>query len=635
MYDGSVALCCGQMIGRLIVVLVCSTFCPTFVATAQTPLLDEISFVEVTSGLNDPVAITHAGDGSGRLFITEQVGRIRIYDGSRLLAAPFLNISGRVRSGGERGLLSAAFHPDYAANGEFFVNYTDRQGDTVVSRFRVTGDPNVADPNSEQVLLNVAQPFGNHNGGQLQFGPDGYLYIGMGDGGSGGDPGNRAQDLSTVLGKILRIDVDSANMIPPSNPFVGTPGARGEIWAYGVRNPWRFTFDRATGDMFIGDVGQGRREEISFQPSDSSGGANYGWRRMEGSLCFSPGTDCNDGSLVLPILEFGNPGRPLGASITGGYRYRGRRFERLQGVYFYADFTSGSFYVATETNGVWTAQGPRSTPHGFSTFGEDEAGELYFADYFTGTIYRIEAPVDAPSISEGGVVNAASFRLGEGIAPGMLATVFGAALATVGGAAERVPLPTDVDGTIEFEGVLLAPQIFANRTQRNFQVPWELAGRASAMVRISTGGQTSPPFDIPIAPANPGIFVLNDAGYGAVVILGVDGGIAAPLGEFGGSRPIRGADFFSIFVTGLGAVSTAQVTGAPPEPGTLVRLVEPVTVTLGGVVLNATFAGLAPGFVGLYQVNVEALAGLPSGAAVALIVRVAGFESNTVFVAVE
>ncbi len=619
------------MIGRFIAVFTCSLF----TAAAQTPLLNEITFVAVANGLNNPVAITHAGDGSGRLFITEQVGRIRIHDGNELLAAPFLDISAIIRSGDEQGLLSVAFHPNYAENGALFVNYTDLRGDTVVAKYRVTADPNVADPRSGQVLLNVIQPFANHNGGQLQFGPDGFLYISFGDGGSANDPGNRSQDLSTALGKILRVDVDDSIRIPPSNPFVGIAGALGEIWSYGWRNPWRFSFDRATGDMFVGDVGQNRREEIDFQPRDSVGGENYGWRRMEASLCFNPPVNCNDGSLVPPILEFDSPGRPPGASVTGGYRYRGARFTRLQGAYLYANFTNGDFFAATEVNGVWRAQGPRDTPYGISTFGEDEAGEVYFADYFTGTIYRIEALVQAPRISEGGVVNAATFALAGGIAPGMLATVFGAALATVGGAARSVPLPTDLDGTIEFDQTLLAPQVFAILTQRNFQVPWELAGQASTMVRISTGGQTSLPIEVPIAAANPGIFVVNDAGYGAVVILAEDGGIAAPIGELPGSRPIRENEFFAIFVTGLGGVSVPQVSGVPPDPENLASVVQPVSVTLGGVELAATFAGLAPNFVGLYQVNVQALAGLRSGAAVALIIKVAGFESNAVFVAVE
>ena len=266
------------MIGRFIAVFTCSLF----TAAAQTPLLNEITFVAVANGLNNPVAITHAGDGSGRLFITEQVGRIRIHDGNELLAAPFLDISAIIRSGDEQGLLSVAFHPNYAENGALFVNYTDLRGDTVVAKYRVTADPNVADPRSGQVLLNVIQPFANHNGGQLQFGPDGFLYISFGDGGSANDPGNRSQDLSTALGKILRVDVDDSIRIPPSNPFVGIAGALGEIWSYGWRNPWRFSFDRATGDMFVGDVGQNRREEIDFQPRDSVGGettAGGGWKR--------------------------------------------------------------------------------------------------------------------------------------------------------------------------------------------------------------------------------------------------------------------------------------------------------------------------------------------------------------------
>ena len=604
-------------------------------AAAQTPLLDELRFVEVATGLANPVAITHSGDGSGRLFITEQVGRVRVYQAGRLLPAPFLDIIGRVRSGGERGLLSVAFHPDYATDGQFFVNYTNRTGATVLSRFCVTADPNVADPNSEQILFTEDQPFGNHNGGQLQFGLDGYLYIGMGDGGSGGDPGDRAQDLSTILGKILRIDVDSANMIPPSNPFLGTPGARGEIWSYGWRNPWRFTFDRMTGDMFIGDVGQNTREEIHFQPASSAGGENYGWRLMEGSLCFNPPANCNDGSLVLPILELDSPGRPIGASITGGYRYRGSRYPQLQGVYFYADFATGNFYAATEANGAWIPQGPRDTPHGISTFGEDQNGELYFADLFAGTVYRIEATAPTPRISEGGGVNAETFALGDGLAPGMLATVFGAAIAGVGGAASDLPLPNDLDGTIEFDGALLAPQVFAVNNQRNFQVPWELAGQQTAAMTISTGGQTSLPVEVVLAAVNPGVFGRDRAGYGAVVMLSQDGGIAAPAGRFTGSRPIRGGEFFSIFATGLGAVSRPQVTGVSPEAGVFAEVLETVTVTLGGVELTITFAGLAPGFVGLYQVNVVASGPIPTGDAVELVVRILGVDSNVVFVAVE
>ena len=248
-------------------------------------------------------SITHARDGSGRLFVTEQIGRVLIHDGHSLLSTPFLDIRTRVRAGGERGLLSVAFHPTYATNGHFYVSYTDLNGNTVVSRFKVSDNSNVADPDSEMIFFQATQPRRNHNGGQIQFGPDGYLYIGMGDGGGAGDRSYLAQDLSSPHGKMLRVDVagDAPAVAPESNPFQETENALPGIWAYGLRNPWRFTFDRLTGDMFIADVGQNSVEEISFQRAASTGGENYGWRLMEGSSCFNPRSDCNDGSLVLPI----------------------------------------------------------------------------------------------------------------------------------------------------------------------------------------------------------------------------------------------------------------------------------------------------------------------------------------------
>jgi glucose/arabinose dehydrogenase len=247
------------------------------------------------TGLSNPIAITNAGDDSGRLFVVLQNGQIIIHDGTRVLSKPFIDISSLVSSGSERGLLSVAFHPNHASNGFFFVTYTNINGDTVIARYSVSGNPNVADPNSANILLTITQPFSNHNGGQLQFGPDGYLYIGMGDGGSGGDPQNNAQNLNTLLGKILRIDVDGGfpYVIPPDNPFRETHGARDEIWSLGLRNPWRFGFDRLTGDLYLADVGQERWEEVNFQPASSLGGENYGWRLMEGNHCFNPSTGCN------------------------------------------------------------------------------------------------------------------------------------------------------------------------------------------------------------------------------------------------------------------------------------------------------------------------------------------------------
>ena len=360
------------------------------VFAAVVALADPIPALEqVTTGLARPVSITHAGDN--RLFITEQSGRIMIYDGTRLLPEPFLDIRNLVSSDNERGLLSVAFHPHYAQNGLFYINYTNLGGDTVVARYSVSPtDPNRANAASAVTLLGVDQPFANHNGGQMQFGPDGYLYIGLGDGGSGGDPNNRAQNLNDLLGKILRIDVDGGSpyAIPSSNPFVGSTNARGEIWSYGLRNPWRFSFDRATGDLWIADVGQGTWEELDFQPATSIGGENYGWRRMEGSHCFNPSVNCNNGivSLTLPVIEYDHD---EGCSVTGGYVYRGTRSPRFAGTYFYGDFCSGRIWGATRANGVVTSRQLLDTSFNISTFGQDMNGEVYVADYGNGVLYRV------------------------------------------------------------------------------------------------------------------------------------------------------------------------------------------------------------------------------------------------------
>jgi len=349
----------------------------------------DVALLPIATGLNQPVALTHAGDT--RLFITEQVGTIRIYDALGLRTTPFLDIRPLVLFGGERGLLSVAFHPHYRDNGLFFVYYTNRNGDNSIARYKVSPtDPDIADPTSATILLTIAHPdFANHNGGQLQFGPDGFLYIGTGDGGSAGDPNNHAQDLSQLLGKLLRIDVDhgSPYAIPPSNPFVNRPGARGEIWAYGLRNPWRYTFDRATGDMWIGDVGQNLFEEIDLQPATSIGGENYGWRRMEGFHCFTPSTNCTDPSFTMPILEYQHVGGAC--SVTGGYRYRGTQVPALNGAYLYGDYCAGTIWIATQSNGNWFPKVLFQTTLNISSFGEDISGELYVLDVARGIVYKM------------------------------------------------------------------------------------------------------------------------------------------------------------------------------------------------------------------------------------------------------
>src|SRR5215208_1247583 len=305
-----------------------------------------VRLVEVTSGLLQPLLITNAGDGSGRLFIIERAGRIRIIKNGTLLSTPFLDIHTIVNStSGEQGLLALAFHPDYENNGQFYTVHNNQDGSLVLSRFtRSQNNPDLANANSMIPLLTIPHPNNtNHNGGTLAFGPDGYLYWSTGDGGGGGDPANNAQNLNVLLGKILRLDVNSDTPygIPSDNPFFNQANVRKEIWAYGLRNPWRISFDRQTGDLFIGDVGQSVREEIDFQPAASNGGENYGWRVMEGSLCFNPSSNCDKSGKVLPVAEYDHT---LGCSVTGGHIYRGTRFPSLTGYYFYGDYCSGRLF---------------------------------------------------------------------------------------------------------------------------------------------------------------------------------------------------------------------------------------------------------------------------------------------------
>ncbi|HEY6213169.1 MAG TPA: PQQ-dependent sugar dehydrogenase [Vicinamibacterales bacterium] len=340
------------------------------------------------TGLDSPLGIVNAGDS--RLFIVQQHGTIVIWDGTRVLPVPFLDVRSIVSCCNERGLLGLAFDPHYAANGRFFVDYTDTAGNPTIARYTVSSsDPNRADPASRTVLLTIPHPnFANHNGGQLQFGPDGLLYIGVGDGGSGGDPNNHGQSISTLLGKILRIDVSGdAYTIPSSNPFSN------EIWAYGLRNPWRFSFDRLTGDLWIADVGQNAYEEVDFQPAASRGGENYGWRVMEGFHCFNAMT-CVKTGLTLPVAEYDHSAGD--GSVTGGFRYRGAKYPRLRGTYLYGDYCSGTIRgIAQNADGSWSSAKLLTTSLRISSFGEDASGELYVADVVAGRIYRLGDAVTA------------------------------------------------------------------------------------------------------------------------------------------------------------------------------------------------------------------------------------------------
>ena len=397
---------------------------PRFIAEdAVFPVIGDLPGVVLqpqagAGGLAFPTSLSNSGGSGGaggagddRLFITLRDGRIVIFANGAIVAQPFLDIRSLVDTNGEGGLLSMAFHPHFAENGFFFVNYTDQASfDTIVARYEVSaGNPNQADPGSARVLLRIDQPFSNHNGGQIQFGPDGYLYVGMGDGGSGNDPGCRAQRDDTLLGKMLRIDVDQ-NVgsspfygIPADNPFRGNDGVLDAIWAKGYRNPWRFSFDRGSGDLYVGDVGQSAREEIDRQPAGSPGGENYGWKMMEGTLCASSAScpagtpSCNSSALTLPILEYVNGGAEC--SVIGGYVYRGSRLPQLRGTYLFGDLCSGRIWGASPTGGggwqVRRLAGAEVVLQGKSliAFGEDRHGELYVVT--SSELFRIDGPAQA------------------------------------------------------------------------------------------------------------------------------------------------------------------------------------------------------------------------------------------------
>lgn len=585
------------------------------------------------SGLAKPIFLTSARDGSNRLFIIEQSGRIQVMLPGETAPnkTPFLDITAKVlapnTSGSEQGLLGLAFHPQFKTNRRFFVNYTRKpDGATVVAQYRVSiGDANVADVD-EVPILTIPQPFANHNGGMMDFGRDGYLYIGMGDGGSANDPGNRAQNVEELLGKILRIDLDTPTQgqpysSPPTNPFFGPTAGRDEIYAYGLRNPWRWSFDRTTGELYAGDVGQGAVEEIDIIKP----GGNYGWRILEGTQCTNNGpSPCTAPGFIPPISEYTHQsGR---CSVTGGYVYRGTRGTLPVGSYVFADYCSGEIFLLE--NGA--SRLLLDTPYNISSFGEDEAGELYVVS-LAGTIYRIVNP-NAPAATVASV-SAASYR-GNTLAPEMITAAFGTNLAVVTQASNTTPLPTNIGGTQvtvrDSSGTdRAAPLFFVSPNQVNYQVPPNTVS-GNATITITNWSGVVSRGTLQISSVAPGLFTLNATGRGlpAAVIDRTKANGTRTTEVIAQFDPVQNqfvavpidlaaADdqvFLVLFGTGFrfrGALST-------------------VTATIGGTAADVTFAGTQGGFVGLDQANIRIPHALAGRGEVDVVLTVDGQPSNTV-----
>lgn len=526
------------------------------------------------SGLETPVDLKSARDGSGRLFVVEQRGRVRLIRDGAVVTTPVLDITAKVQYKDEMGLLGIAFPPGFREKQYFYLNYVDKQRRTIVARYKMSGD--TADPASEEVFLTIQQPYENHNGGCLQFSPrDGQLYIGMGDGGSGGDPENRAQNLASMLGKMLRMDVENGSKTP-------------QIWALGLRNPWRFSFDRATSDMYIADVGQNEQEEVDFQPADAPAGLNYGWNLVEGKLCFSDRNCATRPNLVAPAFVYG---RNDGSSISGGYVYRGAAFPFLHGVYLFSDYSSGQVWGMRRDGANWDVQKLVNTNLPVVAFGEDEAGELYLVAH-SGVVQRLAAT--APTAAINAVVSAASFT--PALAPGGIASAFVNAVNGVTGvvAAESLPLPTTLSGVSVRVNNEPAPLFAVANSgigaQVNFLIP---ATTAPGAATFTVNGAE---FRTTIAEAAPAVFT-------------TDGRNAAVRGP--GTR----GEAMEIYATGLGA-----------RPAN-------VTVTIGGRNAAVLFAGAAPGFVGLDQINAIVPAEVPAGT-VELIVKSGAATSPAVLLPV-
>jgi len=592
-----------------------------------------IQLIPVASGLSNPLYVTSARDGSNRLFIVEQTGGVKVLmpGAAAPLQTPFLNISAKIVAGGEQGLLGLAFHPQYASNRRFFVNYTRKSdGATVVSEFKVsTGDPNVAET-EERMIMTIPQPFANHNGGWIDFGPDGFLYIGMGDGGGANDPGNRAQNNDELLGKMLRIDVNTTGttpyVSPPTNPFFGSAPGRDEIYATGLRNPFRCSFDRATGMLYAGDVGQDVIEEIDIITL----GGNYGWRVFEGSRCANPGpAPCVASNYVAPLLEYNHSGGRC--SVTGGYVYRGKLNSLPPGAYFYADFCTGEIFMR---NGGSTSL-ILDTNLQISSFGEDEAGEIYVVG-LGGSVHRLAAPGVATSVS------AASFR-GTQLAPESIAAAFGLNFST---STQYPPanqqLPTTLAGAsvtvIDAMGTpRLAPLFFVSPTQINFLIPRDTAPGNGTISFTNTNGTVSVGA-VNIANVSPGLFTVNASGTGiaAAVALRVkaDGSqIYEPIVR------LNAQNQFVPIPIDLGpdlGNATDQVYLVAFGSGFRFRSsLSAVSTTVGGMAALTSFAGAQPDFAGLDEANILLPRSLTGRGDLEVVLSVDGQMTNPVHIKIK
>jgi uncharacterized protein (TIGR03437 family) len=570
-----------------------------------------IRLIKIAGGLSQPTHIAGAGDGSGRLFVVEQRGRIRIVRNGAVSPAPFLDISERVSCCGERGLLSVAFPPGFAASGRLYAYYTNLVGDIVVARYQRSASTDSADPASETVLLTVPhRQFANHNGGQLAFAPDGSLFIGTGDGGGGGDPFGNGQNPTSLLGKLLRMNVEHGETTP-------------SIRALGLRNPWRFSFDRATGGLYIADVGQNTYEEINYQPATDSAIRNYGWNVMEGFHCYQqPG--CNQAGLTLPVAEYNHSAGDC--SVTGGFVYRGTRYPNLQGVYFFGDYCSGRVRTLTRAGAGWESAVALQSGLLISSFGEDDDGEIYLADQARGDLYLLAG--GPPAFAAAGVVNAASYE--AGISPGGIAALFGSGLTPASGIVMGGnPLPRELLGaSVQVNGI--AAPLFAiasanGHEQINFQVPYEIPAGGKATVVVVNNGAASLPVEVDVLPAQPGIFTTD--GVRAAALHGV--GLAPITAE----NPASPGEIIVLYGTGLGPVENPPGTGVLAPQSPLSHVSVPPLVTIAGQDAAVGFAGLAPLFAGLFQLNVRVPAGVAAGDR-AVVISSGGRSSKSAAVAV-